>query len=311
MCGSAGHPLYEALHDQLFGAPGQWEIFRCSNSDCRMMWLNPKPLASEVAKAYRSYYTHEGDVPKGPLRAALSKVLHLLVDACVALSGLRRERRNLSSLHLDARVPGELLEIGCGDGGFLQRMRLLGWKVQGIDFDAAAVALAQRKLGPSVRTGQLSEQMFPPGHFDAIVMNHVIEHVDDPLGLLAEVHRILKPGGLFTCVTPNADSWGSRRFGRAWRGLEPPRHINIFSMTALERAARRAGFERCRLYSATVNTWLVFEASEHLARAGGGAVSVRPSIGLLLRAIGAQFVVSVRNKSARTLGEECVLVAIK
>lgn len=311
VCASSGAPLYTGLQDRLFGVPGQWNMVKCSNPRCRVLWLNPRPAAAELWKAYRGYYTHRDSEPRGPLRAALSGTLQLAIDACIGLSGLRQERRNVRSLHLNTRTPGSLLEIGCGDGSFLQRMRLNGWKVRGIDFDADAITVAHERVGACVQAGQLADFRFPDDEFDAIAMHHVLEHVDDPLSLMAEVRRILRPGGLFVCVTPNADSWGHRHFGRAWRGLEPPRHLNIFSMQALGDSARRCGFDRFSLYSTTVNTWVFFEASARIARGADAAVPLLWKVPVLLRAIRAQIVASIRNRRLRTLGEESVLVAEK
>jgi len=215
------------------------DMVKCSNPQCRLLWLDPRPAAGDLWKAYRNYYTHQDSEPRGPLRKTLSAALQLAVDACIGLSGLRQERHNVRNLHLNTRTPGNLLEIGCGDGSFLQRMQQVGWKVRGIDFDADAIAAAHKRVGACVQAGQLADFRFADDEFDAIAMHHVLEHVDDPLSLMAEAHRILRPGGLFVCVTPNADSWGHRYFGRAWRGLEPPRHLNIFSMGALRDAAGR------------------------------------------------------------------------
>jgi SAM-dependent methyltransferase len=311
VCGSSGSLLYPGLQDSLFGATGQWNMVECSNPGCRLLWLDPAPVASELWKAYRTYYTHQHMEPRSVPRRILSEALRLAVDACVGLSGLRRERQNVRNLHLQARSPGSLLEIGCGDGSFLQRMRVLGWKVQGIDFDADAIALARQRVGACVQAGQLTDFRYPDNEFDAIAMHHVLEHVDDPLSLMAESRRILRPGGLFVCITPNADSWGHRRFGRAWRGLEPPRHLNIFSTSALEQAARGAGFERFSLYSTTVNTWLFFEASARIARGVQESVPLGWKVLMLLRAIAAQLYASLANRKRRTLGEESVLVAEK
>jgi SAM-dependent methyltransferase len=82
---------------------------------------------------------------------------------------------------------------------------------------------------------------YPADSFDAVIMSHVIEHVPHPRELLTECARVLKPGGRLVMLTPNAESFGLDYYGRCWRGLEPPRHLQIFSQLALEQIAKQAG----------------------------------------------------------------------
>ena len=135
----------------------------------------------------------------------------------------------------------QLLDVGCGSGYRLRRMAEAGWKVEGIDFDQQAVKMARSK-GFEVRCGSLVEASYPADTFDVVSMYHVIEHVDNPLNVLRECIRILRPGGRLVLATPNIQSWGHKRFGVAWRGLEPPRHLHLFSSAALNALLASAGF---------------------------------------------------------------------
>ena len=90
----------------------------------------------------------------------------------------------------------------------------------GIDIDPETVK-AVRSRGLDVRLGTLEAQGFPADYFDAIVMNHVIEHIHDPLEHLRECHRVLKKGGVLSLATPNVASLGHERFRQYWVGLRP------------------------------------------------------------------------------------------
>ena len=144
-------------------------------------------------------------------------------------------------MFLAAQPGGKLLDVGCGSGERLEKMRRLGWTVSGIDFDAEAVRVA-RDRGLDVSCGTIPGTWFPTEAFDAVTMNHVIEHVPHPIELLEECNRILKPGGKVVLTTPNSSCWGHKLFEEHWRGLEPPRHLHVFCPSSIEQTLRRAGF---------------------------------------------------------------------
>jgi SAM-dependent methyltransferase len=252
LCGSAGAALYKGLRDRLFGAPGSWNLNRCPNPACGLAWLDPMPAMEEIGKAYRVYYTHCGEpVRESPgvdsLGRVLAKIQKPLLKIFTHATGLRmRERdyqKKAAGLFLGDPVPGgALLDVGCGNGDALARMCGYGWAGEGVDTDPEAVANARARHGLTVHLGRLEDLRFPGETYDAVTMKHVIEHVHDPVALVRESLRILKPGGRLVLVTPNVNGFGHRWFGEDWRGLEPPRHLHLFPPAALKLCAIRAGF---------------------------------------------------------------------
>lgn len=111
-----------------------------------------------------------------------------------------------------------------------------------METDPEAVERARERHGLTVHLGRLGDLRFPESSFDAVTMKHVIEHVHDPVGLVRECLRLLKPRGRLVLVTPNVNGLGHRWFGENWRGLEPPRHLHLFTPWALGICASRAGF---------------------------------------------------------------------
>jgi ubiquinone/menaquinone biosynthesis C-methylase UbiE len=162
---------------------------------------------------------------------------------------------------------GNLLEVGCGSGDLLVGLRELGWNVEGIDVDPLAVENSMRR-GLNVRQGTLEALGYADNTFDAIIMSHVIEHVHDPISLLSECFRILKPGGQLSLVTPNAQSFCHRMFGRAWLALDPPRHLHIFTLNALQAVMHRSGFHRARVFNTVRDADGTFVASSSIQRTG-------------------------------------------
>jgi len=147
-----------------------------------------------------------------------------------------------------------LLEIGCGNGAMLQKMQTRGWSVAGIEFDPECVAQI-RARGLKCYDGDLRELALASKTLSAIYMGHVIEHLHDPRSLLKECLRLLTPGGRLVLVTPNAQGWGHRHYTKDWRGLETPRHLQLFSPQSLRRLTEETGFRECNVRTTNRGAW--------------------------------------------------------
>ncbi len=258
ICGEVDRTLlYEGLTDKVFFcAPGQWSLYSCPTCGCT--YLDPRPTPATIAIAYSAYYTHEevNDVPKGRLGLFKRRLRNGYLNARYQTHlrptwGMGRwiapflpQKRWVDEgvRHLPTTgKPGVLVDIGCGNGQFLRTALQLGWQAWGVDLDPKAVETAQ-KTGATVIQGAFPDTGLPSGHFDIVTLSHVIEHVHDPLAALREAFRVLKPGGRIWLATPNLESFGHARFGSNWRGLEPPRHLVLFTGHGMEKAMINAGF---------------------------------------------------------------------
>jgi 2-polyprenyl-3-methyl-5-hydroxy-6-metoxy-1,4-benzoquinol methylase len=268
-CGETARSLlFDGLRDTIFFvAPGAWTMWRCAR--CESGYLDPRPTPESIGRAYGRYYTHEEPwIPAPPvnrlqvLRAALANgyrnrrygtrsepslplgyalgraVRKLAMPADIAYRFLDRRPA-------DGPAP-KVLDVGCGGGAYLAAAAAAGWDASGIDFDPKAVEGARRR-GIDASVGGLDSVADRAGTYDAVTLSHVIEHLHDPAGSLAVIHKILKPGGRLYVETPNIDSIGRSLYGRSWRGLEPPRHLVIFNRPGLQGLLERSGFEQVRL----------------------------------------------------------------
>ena len=265
VCHSDGQYIYEDLHDPYFGAPGSWALKQCQNPACALLWLDPKPVSEDLWKAYKAYHTHSYSPSKETFGVRLLRgAIRLIVLPVNLLDGLAYQRKRLRYMFLDQVGPGSLLEIGFGRGRFLNRMRKAGWDVEGIDSDPEAALRVMNKYRLHVHARELTEMRYDSNRFDAIAMSHSIEHLYDPSAILEECHRILKPGGLVAITTPNAQSFAHRLYGRYWRGLEPPRHLHVFSPGALSTLVDHLGFELVMSSTLSCNSAGIHYASEAL-----------------------------------------------
>jgi SAM-dependent methyltransferase len=114
--------------------------------------------------------------------------------------------------------------------------------VGGIDPSPQACAVATIR-GIDARIGTLESVDYGEMSFDAVVMNHSLEHVVDPEADLRRVLSLLRPGGLLLLSVPNFGSWQRRVFGVHWYPLDLPRHRTHFTAAALDHALTNAGFD--------------------------------------------------------------------
>jgi 2-polyprenyl-3-methyl-5-hydroxy-6-metoxy-1,4-benzoquinol methylase len=261
LCGSRQRTLlYSGLTDDTFySALGQWSLWRCAA--CDSAYLDPRPDARSIGRAYEHYYTHEDVEPLpdasfiGRWRTRLGNGyrnarygLQLepssrLGPIVAALLPPLRWPADLALRYLPAAKPGSrVLDFGCGSGGWLKYPRQARWEVAGVDPDPKARQLG-REQGYDIRE---TLEEFDGESFDAITLSHSIEHVHDPLATLRACRALLKPGGMIYVDTPNINAVGHHIYGRHWRGLETPRHLVLFNRESLRLALEQAGFGRIR-----------------------------------------------------------------
>jgi 2-polyprenyl-3-methyl-5-hydroxy-6-metoxy-1,4-benzoquinol methylase len=271
-CPVCGAKERSVLHDDLkdcvfFCAPGKWTLYLCQS--CGSGYLDPRPTRESIGLAYRRYFTHVLNTPQSTselswlhlIRRALANgyrnhrfgtrqrpASYLGVLAAMLLpsqrSVLESERR-----HLPRPSPGaQLLDVGCGNGDFLDFAHRAGWRVVGVELDSKAAETA-RSRGLDVRLGGVDVLDTEKERFDGITLSHIIEHVHDPLEVLHTCHHLLKPGGWIWLETPNLEAQGHMRYGTSWRGLEPPRHLILFTCASLTHALREAGFQSIQIQS--------------------------------------------------------------
>lgn len=261
LCGSDQRSvLYEGLQDRVFFcAPGSWTMHCCDGCGCA--YLDPRPTPESIKRAYEQYYTHEIKAPKwsaNPLkltkRAVRNGYLNRKWGASLSPSLnifgilLPKYFQRIIDEGVMRNLPrpangGRLLDAGCGNGQFLSLAQNAGWRITGFDLDPKAVETARSRC-PDVRLGGFETVQQERDLYDAITVSNVIEHVYQPKELLTNCYRLLKAGGYFWIITPNVGSYGHSEFKSDWRGLEPPRHLQLLSWNLLQRLLEEAGFKK-------------------------------------------------------------------
>jgi SAM-dependent methyltransferase len=151
----------------------------------------------------------------------------------------RYEWRGLSRAIAGLRAaPARWLDYGCGTGGLVRHV-LAESRYEIFGFDTGAWADKARASGlPILREHELAQHA---GTFDIVTAVEVIEHCVDPLDVLRQLRRLLKPGGLLFLTTANADT--APRDFPSWYYVSPEIHVSYFTSRALAEALRQTGFQ--------------------------------------------------------------------
>lgn len=202
-----------------FKSTGGYDIVRCR--DCRLVFTDARtaPPPSELYPPFEQSDT----AAQRSARQALS------------LFTLQRAR-----LVEAAKPSGRLLDYGAGAGQFARFMAGRGFEAVGLEPYSLGTTLEEKHL--RLVRAPLAKVKDSLGRFDVITMWHVLEHLEHPVELLAELRSMLAPGGVLVVSVPNFASWQSEVFKGGWFHLDPPRHLLQFEPSTLEDCLRRAGF---------------------------------------------------------------------
>lgn len=141
---------------------------------------------------------------------------------------------------------GRLLDVGCGPGFFLEAASRV-YDATGIELSEFASDYARRELGLRVLTGDVMDGALAGENFDVITMWNTVEHMSDPLGALAAVARLSRPGSLLVLSTGDVSGPLARRNLREWNLMSPPYHLFFFSPRTIEVLLANAGFRLRRV----------------------------------------------------------------
>jgi len=207
---------------------------------------HPRPSAQELKRYYEDAYFRRN--------AARNQAPYAYTDEEIA----HREITVDETQHACGMRAGRMLEIGVGEGFFLESFHRRGWEVRGLDFSADELKLRFPQLASLVQVGDVFELIasnaaFAAGQFDLVACNNVLDHVLDPLALAGQLRRLLAPGGVCRIAVPNDGSWLQREVVR--RGLADdafwvayPDHLNYFDEASLRALLGEAGWQVDSVY---------------------------------------------------------------
>jgi len=199
-------------------------LYQCTScgqllSSCRQEWYNESMQEFNVA---------QGTVPQGSMDKRYDQRMSRMLRA--AQSHLLYDTNSITSL-----------DVGCSSGALLEVAIRCGFVAHGAEPAEQAANTAAKVPNANVFKGFLHDAKYPDNHFDIITLFEVIEHLTDPVGLVSEIARILKPGGILLIGTGNADSWTVKVQVEKWEYFDIAGHgghISFFTPKSMNKLAQ-------------------------------------------------------------------------
>ncbi|WP_246189602.1 class I SAM-dependent methyltransferase [Methylacidimicrobium cyclopophantes] len=243
----------------ILGSFERFLYFQCLECGC----LQIGEIPSNIADYYRHQYHArilelQAPAPKAFSELCKRKAAGLLLSAPIGEGAIPWPLRKIfpgflwQFRELGLRLDSPILDYGCGRAHLLLRLRKWGFRrLFGLDPYLPAQELVEE--GITLRKGDWT---ILRGSFDLLILNHVIEHLEEPLTVLKALREHLAPGGTMLVSTPVADSYGWRKFGNSWAMWDPPRHLHLFTAKAMAIGAGRCGLRVAKVkYDAGKNLW--------------------------------------------------------
>lgn len=233
------------LQDRRKGLDGHWLVVACGH--CGVHSLVPVPSEADLTRFYASYTDADSIVLEegaGSRHPALRRFFHRLTGDV--------DPRDFVEVLPGARV----LDFGSGQATYLRDFHSRGFDIWGVEATDTLVE-ACLKQGLNVRQiTDFSSIPFEDGFFDVAYLMQVFEHLRDPHAFMAELARVLRPGGHLYLAVPNVCSFWRRVFGLNWvSGWFAPFHLAHYNAAALGDLARQHGFAVRRCWSSTPDSW--------------------------------------------------------
>lgn len=205
-------------------------LIECCN--CGFVATQDFPSEDFIGKYYNvpDYISHS-DTHKG----IVNKLYHIARKIA-----LRSKAKTV--VKYSEKKKGMLLDIGCGTGYFLDKMKHKGWIVAGIEKDDEARKYAKKKFDLNTQTHDYFFQIVEKQK-NVITMWHVLEHLEHLDETMKQLYRILKDDGVVIIALPNRNSLDAKHYKEYWAAYDVPRHLWHFSPNDFEYLANKHNFK--------------------------------------------------------------------
>ncbi|MFT3980932.1 MAG: class I SAM-dependent methyltransferase [Ferruginibacter sp.] len=259
-------PVCESKNLQLFlhakdytVSQESFSLIQCNN--CGFVFTQDIAPQEEIGRYYQSQdYISHSDTKQG----MINKLYHRVRK--ITLAG----KRKLVSVETGL-TKGSLLDVGCGTGAFLHEMKQAGWSITGLEPDDTAREKALELYNIQAKPSHELFNLEPAG-FDAITMWHVLEHVHQLNEYVAQLDKLLKPGGRLFIAVPNYTSGDAAHYKESWAAYDVPRHLYHFSPKSMQVLMQRHGLQVKKVKPMWFDSFYVSMLSEQYKNGKGNMI---------------------------------------
>lgn len=252
LCESDGAPRLFFSRDRIHDIAGCFSVHHCAT--CHAIFIQPWLSDAELSKYYPEEYgryRHSKSLDKKNDRGWRRFVLENCYGYPAAADSPASPLKEVAAFFLSFfmakgvlpyRGAAKILDVGCGGGSYLYRLKQWGWETYGVESSETG-AKQSRSLGLEVHHGSLENAKFPDEFFDVVRLSNVLEHLRDPKATLREIRRILKCDGRVYITVPNTRSLVFWLFQENWYALDAPRHVISYCPRTLRYLCDATGFD--------------------------------------------------------------------
>ena len=236
-----------------------FSIVACNN--CTHLFTQNVADQNEIGKYYASEnYISHSDTQEG----LVNKLYH-----AIRKKTLQTKKKLIVSE--TEKATGNILDIGCGTGAFLNTMKIGGWNIAGLEPDETARAKATSLYGIEP---QPSQNIFSLQYnaYDAITMWHVLEHVHQLHEYMAQLKNILTDKGKIFIAVPNYTSYDAQYYGEFWAAYDVPRHLYHFSPASMKNLVEQHGLSIKKIKPMWFDSFYVSMLSEQYKGGKGNLI---------------------------------------
>ena len=207
-----------------------FNIVRCEK--CTFLLTNPRPQADEI----KHFYQSEAYISHTDKSRSMDDILYHQVKRFMLKRKLRLLKKHTTTKQVN------ILDFGCGTGGFLQAAGKAGFQAEGFEPGEVAKRVAMDK-GLSLYENH--ETLFKKGahKYDMITLWHVLEHIHDFPVILDKFYTLLADNSFLLIAIPMVNSYDAQHYKQFWAAYDVPRHLYHFSRKTIIKACKNAGFK--------------------------------------------------------------------
>lgn len=233
-------------------------IVRCT--ECNFLFTNPRPTVDQSGQYYQSTeYISHSNTNKGLINKIYRQVRNISL----------KQKTKLIQKYFKS---GNVLDIGCGTGHFLNALKNTGFDVKGIEPGENARTTAREYFNLDVNS-ELDDLDSSQNKFQVITMWHVLEHIYPLNNYLEKITNLLMDNGILVIAVPNPESYDAEYYGEFWGAYDLPRHIYHFTGSTISKLLNTHNFKLIKTLPMNFDSYYVSMLSEKYKRGKNNFVS--------------------------------------